>query len=155
MSRTRSHEGASIIFPREAITSFPAIKKSPPLTSRYLELPLDAGYSYSRRKHEHSGTWWRVCAFWSACCYPGFHCRYPFPCRLYPSPWRPREASPPTFAPCWRTRGRRSRPTWSSCEASARPSCIGLPTLPATTVPRTDTGLTKLSSRYDLDGSPR
>ena len=80
----------------------------------YLERPLDDGCSYSRRKHEHSETWSPVCASWSAYFRREYRSHCPSPCPLCPSPWRPREASPPTFAPCWRIQGRRSRPTSSS-----------------------------------------
>lgn len=80
----------------------------------YLERPLDDGCSYSRRKHEHSETWSPVCASWSAYFRREYRSHCPSPCPLCPSPWRPREASPPTSAPCWRIQGRRSRPTSSS-----------------------------------------
>lgn len=80
----------------------------------YLERQHDDGCSYSRRKHGHSETWSPACASWSACFRPAYRSHCPSPCPPCPSPWLPREASPPTFAPCWRIQGRRSRRTSSS-----------------------------------------
>ena len=77
----------------------------------YLERRLDDGYFYSRWRHEHSGTSSLVYVFSSAYCRREFRFRCPSLCRLYL--WRPREASPPTFAPYWRIRAHRSRPIWS------------------------------------------
>lgn len=93
-------------------------------TKNYLERRLDDECSYSRQRREHSETSSRVYVFSLVYCCQEFRFHYPSLCRFYPSLWHPREASPPTFVPCWRNQVHRSRPIWSSDVAKSPTSLL-------------------------------